>query len=360
MSQDGPVEPEPVKTGGGKVDHDPSNRSSRMEDDMNYPIFAAGLLLATTAAAETPVLTVYTYDSFVSEWGPGPAIETAFEAECGCDLKFVAAGDGAALWARVKLEGARTEADVVLGLDTNLTAAAVNSAMFAPVSVEAAYDLPVAWDDQFFVPYDWGYFAFVYDKTRLAAPPKSFEDLAASDLKIIIEDPRSSTPGLGLILWVEAAYGDRSGEIWEALADNIVTVTPGWSEAYGLFLEGEAYMVLSYTTSPAYHLIAEEDDTKAAAIFAEGNYLQVEVAGKIASSEQGELADQFLAFMVGDAFQSVIPTTNWMYPAVMPTEGLPAGFETLALPEKALLSPPNEAEEARDMALEAWQTALSR
>jgi ABC-type thiamine transport system substrate-binding protein len=53
-----------------------------------------------------------------------------------------------------------------------------------------------------------------------------------------------------------------AGEIWEALADNIVTVTPGWSEAYGLFLEGEADMVLSYTTSPAYHLIAEEDPTQ--------------------------------------------------------------------------------------------------
>jgi thiamine transport system substrate-binding protein len=37
-------------------------------------------------------------------------------------------------------------------------------------------------------------------------------------------------------------------------------------------------MVLSYTTSPAYHLIAEEDPTKAAAAFAEGHYMQIEVA----------------------------------------------------------------------------------
>jgi ABC-type thiamine transport system substrate-binding protein len=29
-----------------------------------------------------------------------------------------------------------------------------------------------------------------------------------------------------------------------------VTVTKGWSEAYGMFLDGEADMVLSYTTSP--------------------------------------------------------------------------------------------------------------
>jgi thiamine transport system substrate-binding protein len=62
------------------------------------------------APAQTPVLTVLTYDSFTSDWGPGPQIETAFEATCGCDLRFVPAGDGAALLARVRLEGARSEA----------------------------------------------------------------------------------------------------------------------------------------------------------------------------------------------------------------------------------------------------------
>ena len=49
-------------------------------------------------------------------------------------------------------------------------------------------------------------------------PPKSFEDLIASDLSIVIQDPRSSTPGLGLLLWVKAAYGDRAPEIWKGLA----------------------------------------------------------------------------------------------------------------------------------------------
>ncbi|MCX7646709.1 MAG: thiamine ABC transporter substrate binding subunit [Rhodobacteraceae bacterium] len=327
---------------------------------MRLATFAAGALFASPVLAQTPVLTVYTYDSFVSEWGPGPAVEAAFEATCGCDLRFVAAGDGAALLARVRLEGARTEADVVLGLDTNLTAAAAESALFQPVSVEAAFDLPVAWEDDLFVPYDWGYFAFVHDTTRLPEPPGSFEELAASDVKVIIQDPRSSTPGLGLLLWVEAAYGERAGEIWRALADNIVTVTPGWSEAYGMFLNGEADMVLSYTTSPAYHLIAENDATKAAARFSEGHYLQVEVAGMIASTQEPELARAFLDFMVSDAFQSVIPTTNWMYPAVMPEAGLPAGFETLMVPDRALLLPPGEAAAARDRAIETWRTALSR
>jgi len=312
------------------------------------------------AAAETPVLTVLTYDSFTTEWGPGPAVEKAFEADCGCDLRFVTAVDGAALLARVQLEGARSDVDVVLGFDTNLTAAAAATGLFAPHGVTGRNDLPVPYDDPLFLPFDWGWFAFVYDRTKLATPPASFGDLAASDLKIVIQDPRSSTPGLGLLLWVKAAHGDRAPEIWAGLADNIVTVTPGWSEAYGLFLEGEADMVLSYTTSPAYHLIAEGDDTKAAAPFAEGHYLQVEVAGKLAATDQPDLADRFLAFTGSDAFQTLIPTTNWMYPAITPASGLPKGFETLMIPAKSLLFPSAEAAALRNTALDEWRNALSR
>jgi len=329
-----------------------------MEDAMKYLIIAAGILSTTAAVADVPELTVYTYDSFVSDWGPGPAVEAAFEEVCGCDLKLVGAGDGAALLARVKLEGARSDADVVLGLDTNLTAAAKATGLFAEHAVEADYTLPAAWEDKTFVPYDWGYFSFVHNAD--AAVPANFKDLAASDVKIVIQDPRSSTPGLGLLMWVKAAYGDEAPAIWADLSDNIVTVTKGWSEAYGQFLEGEADMVLSYTTSPAYHLIAEEDASKAAALFDEGHYMQVEVAGKLAASDHPELADQFLAFMVSEAFQSIIPTTNWMYPAVTPAAGLPAGFETLVQPGKSLLLTEDEAASVRDAALEEWLTALSQ
>lgn len=325
---------------------------------MKSLILASATLVATAASADTPQLVVYTYDSFVSEWGPGPAVETAFEATCDCDLKFVGAGDGAALLARIKLEGERSDADIVLGLDTNLTAAAKETGLFAPMSVTAEYALPIEWKDTHFAPYDWGYFAFVHNAD--ADVPSNFKALGESDVKIVIQDPRSSTPGLGLLMWVKAAYADEAPAIWESLSDNIVTVTKGWSEAYGLFLEGEADMVLSYTTSPAYHLIAENDDSKAAALFDEGHYMQVEVAGKLAASDQPELADQFLQFMVSDAFQSVIPTTNWMYPAVTPSEGLPQGFETLVSPEKSLLLPEEEAASIRAEALDEWRAALSQ
>ncbi|NOX73133.1 MAG: thiamine ABC transporter substrate binding subunit [Alphaproteobacteria bacterium] len=333
---------------------------------MKTPLLAAGLMLALTGMApaqDKPILNIYTYDSFVSDWGPGPAVEKAFEEICACDLQFTAAGDGAALLARLQLEGARSKADVVLGLDTNLTARAAKTGLFAPHNrAMDENNLPVKWDDPLFLPYDWGYFAFVYDTTKLARVPYNFEMLASApdDFKIIIQDPRSSTPGLGLLMWIKAAYGDRAPEIWAGLAPHILTVTKGWSEAYGMFLAGEANMVLSYTTSPAYHLIAEQDDTKAAAIFEEGHYLQIEVAGKLAASDQPALADRFLEFMLSEAFQSIIPTTNWMYPVGILKDGLPEGFEPPVPPAKALLFSPEDALAVRNEALDEWLTALSK
>ncbi len=320
-------------------------------------------LMGAAMAQDKPELVVYTYDSFASEWGPGPVIEPAFEAVCACDLQLVAAGDGAAVLSRLRLEGNRSAADVVLGLDTSIAAQALASGLFVPHGIEMpALDLPVAWTDAVFVPFDWGYFAFVYDKTRTPNPPRSFADLRAmpDTFKIVIQDPRSSTPGLGLLLWVEHVFGDQAAQVWGELRPNILTVTAGWSEAYGLFLAGEAEMVLSYTTSPAYHMIAESDDSKAAAAFAEGHYMQIEVAARLQTADQPLLAKRFLEFILSEPFQTAIPQTNWMYPAVRSKAGLPQEFDTLIEPSRALLFSADEAERVADIGIPEWVAALAR
>ena len=210
------------------------------------------LLLSAPAFAAKPVLTVYTYDSFASEWGPGPAVKKAFEAQCDCELKFVALEDGVSLLNRLRMEGKNSKADVVLGLDNNLLQAAEQTGLFSAANVDASQlTLPQGWHNSTFIPYDYGYFAFVYDKNKLKNPPQSLKELVESSKKwrVIYEDPRTSTPGLGLLLWMQKVYGDSAPEAWQKLAQKTVTVTKGWSEAYGLFLKGEGDLVLSYTTS---------------------------------------------------------------------------------------------------------------
>jgi thiamine transport system substrate-binding protein len=321
-----------------------------------------GLLPVPLLAQDKPTLTIYTYSSFTSEWGPGPAVKEAFEKTCSCQIAYVAVEDGAALLSRLQLEGKNTKADIVLGLDTNLTAESRATGLFAPHGQDlSSLKLPIAWTDDMFVPFDYGYFAFVYNKETLPEPPASLDALVNGDPveKILIQDPRSSTPGLGLLLWMKQIYGDRAADAWKKLKPRILTVSKGWSEAYALFVEGEAPMVLSYTTSPAYHITAENTDKYAAAPFAEGHYLQIEVAGAIAGSPEAALAQRFLAFMVTPAFQDKIPTTNWMYPVIAPSAGLPAAFDRLIKPEKSLLFPPDEVAQHRKQWIDEWLEAMS-
>lgn len=318
---------------------------------------------AVEAQAEKPKLTVYTYRAFAGKYGPGNTVKERFEASCQCTLDWVQTDDAGTLLARLKLEGPATKADVVLGLDTNLMAEAKATDLFAPHGLDTAkLSLPVAWTDETFVPVDWGWFAFVYDADKLKTPPASFKDLVekADGPKIIVQDPRTSTPGLGLMLWVRALYGDKADSVWEALRPRIVTVTKGWSEAYGLFLKGEADMVLSYTTSPAYHVGIEKKTNYRAAIFPEGHYLQVEVAGIVRSSPNQDLARQFARFILSDAFQSAMPEGNWMYPALTPEGGLPASFADLGKPQTSLSLPPEAVRDGRRAWTDAWLAAMRR
>lgn len=324
--------------------------------------FAAVLLATTAVQAADKVLTVYTYESFISEWGPGPKIKAAFEETCGCTVDFVGVADGVALLTRLKLEGEGTKADIVLGIDTNLVEEAKATGLFEPHGVDtAAVTVPGGFADDTFIPYDYGHFAVVYDSQALKTPPTSMKDLVEGDpsQKIVIEDPRTSTPGLGLLLWVKSIYGDKTDEAWAKLKTRILTVTPGWSEAYGLFTKGEVPMVLSYTTSPAYHMIAENTDRYQAAAFSEGHYIQIEVAGLLKTAPQKDLARDFLKFTISPAFQDEIPTNNWMMPAAPTSQPLPEAFGKLVSPAKTFLMSPEEVARNRKAWIDEWQAAMT-
>jgi len=312
----------------------------------------------TSFASDTkPTLTIYTYDSFTASWGAAPKIKEAFEKLHKCNVKFVGISSAIGALRKIQLEGKNTKADILLGLDTSIAQTANKTGLFAKHELNTStLKLPVSYNDENFVPYDYSYFAFVYDEDKLKNPPLSFEALAnmPKDFKIIIQDPRSSTPGLGLLLWVKSVYGEKSGEYWKRLAPHILTITKGWSESYGLFLKGEADMVLSYTTSPAYHIIEENKTNFKTAEFKEGHYGQIEVAAVLKSSKHKALAKKFLAFMHSETFADIIPTTNWAYPVIKTKQGLPKAYETLTVPSKMILLDGKKVEENRKAIIHEW------
>ena len=130
----------------GRSRHCPEPLSASIRREEMFKLtFAAGLLSAGIVMAQNPILTVYAPDYFTSEWGPGPSIEAKFEETCNCDLVF-SAGE---LLPRLVLEGQNTKADVVIGLNTDITKKARELGIFSPHNQDnSRLNLPVEWEDE--------------------------------------------------------------------------------------------------------------------------------------------------------------------------------------------------------------------
>jgi thiamine transport system substrate-binding protein len=111
-------------------------------------------------------------------------------------------------------------------------------------------------------------------------------------------------------------------------------------------------MVLSYTTSPGYHLEYEETERYRAVLFSDGHPVQIEAAGLLSAGKHRENAKRFLDFMLSPAFQETIPLGNWMYPVIdIP---LPASFRINPKSDRPLRPAPVRPEE-----LDEWAALMS-
>jgi len=312
-------------------------------------------------ATEPEEVVVWTYDSFVSEWGTGPVVQKSFEQTTGTKVRFVAQGDGGALVAKVlalKDQSSGRAPDVILGFDQNLMAKLMAPDLLVHYKPAGADRIPAdlvvdpSWRS---VPYDYGQFAIIYDSDKITTPPASLEDLTDAQYKksLILMDPRTSTPGLGFLAWTIASYGDGWTDYWRRLIPSILTIADGWDSGYGLFTSGEAPMVLSYTTSPAYHKEYESTERYKAAVFSAGHPAQIECAGIYSRAPNRKGAERFMDFMVSDAFQSAIPLTNWMYPAVN-LATMPASYDIA--PKPPLIQAP--APDAK--VLDTWASVVTK
>jgi len=290
-----------------------------------------------------PDLTIYAHDSFVGKGGMAEVIQPLFEKKYGCKIRFVSVGDAAQLVSRLQLdtERAKTEAQVVVGLDAFAferakphleTWGSWTPARFDKVPA----DLKLGSD---FLPYDYSLLSFMADlssiKGKKLASPVRLTDLLSPEWKksLILEDPRTSTPGLMFLVYTQALLGEKVWKFWASLKWNWLTLAKGWSGAYQLFLKGEAPLVWSYVTSQAYHRAhGDLSNHYAAAVFEEGQPLQVEgaalIKGSVKDPNTRGLAQYFLEFLISAEVQAALPKKNWMFPSVEGTQ-LPAEFQSL-------------------------------
>ena len=288
-------------------------------------------------------LVVYTYDSFISEWGPGPEIAKRFEDKTGVSVTWVNCGDGAQILSKALSEKNKPQSDVLLGLDNNLSYKAREAGLLVPYKPEGRENLVSGLEEAFggdwiLTPFDYSHFAMIYDTEASLKAPESLSDLINKDYegKVILMDPRTSTPGLGFAAWTVAVFGDNYKNYWKDLKKSILTMSPGWSSGYGLFTKGEAPLCSSYTTSPAYHVEYGEGDRFQAIVFAEGHVQQVEGVGITKGTKNEKTAKAFIDFLISEEAQNVIPLTQWMFPANKEVV-LPESYKKAApVPEKTL------------------------
>ena len=282
---------------------------------------------------------VYTYDSFCGEWGSGPEIARLFEAKTGIKVNFIDCGDGVQILSKALIEKNDPYADVLLGLDNNLTDKAAESGVFESFkpsnSNVIASGLEEALGGKWLMtPYDYSPFAIIWNSLSGLEAPTCLEDLTKDiyKKKLILMDARTSTPGLGFETWVNKVYGDEAADYMKRLEPSILTMAPGWSVGYGMFTDGEAPLVISYTTSPAYHIEYGEGDQYKALTFSDGHVMQVEGAGLVKGAKNPDGAKKFIEFLISEEAQNVIPTTQWMYPSNAKVV-LPACYDTIEMPE---------------------------
>jgi len=285
-------------------------------------------------------LLVYTYDSFSSEWGPGPAIAAAFLEETGITIEFNAPGDAITTLNQLILEKDKSRADLVIGLDNSLIGRVLEADILEPYKTPLLEILPSEYvfdKSNRLIPFDYGHFAICYDSQSLKTPPRSLEDLTSKDYEksLVLMDPRTSTPGLGFLLWTMAVYKDRWSDYWERLKPSILTIASGWSQGYALLVTGEAPMVLSYGTSPVYHLEQEKSSRYKAAEFSDGHLMQIEGMGIVKGSKMRQEAELFIDFMLGEFSQKTLAINNIMLP-VMKNVPLPASFEAAMRPDRVI------------------------
>jgi len=320
--------------------------------------------VSSSGKTEEESLVIYAYDSFVADWGPAGIIIPAFEEETGIPVKILGVGDAGQVLSRALLEAENPKADIILGIDNNMLSKALESEILSPYKPRNIDLLPedLLFDPSYHViPFDYGFFSIIYDSEKIADPPRSLEDLTEERFRddLILMDPRTSSPGLGFLLWTIYAYGDNYPEYWERLQPSILTITEGWDSGYGLFTAGEAPLVLSYTTSPAYHVEYEETDRYQAAVFDKGNYMQIEGMGIVKNAPHRKSAEAFMDFILTEKFQKAIPLTNFMYP-VNPQVKLPSSFDYAPKALKSILLDPGDIAGNREKWLSEWTEALTR
>ena len=342
-------------------------------------VLLAGTWLAAacgTAAPSGPrTLTIMTHDAFaVSD-----NVKATFESANNVKLQFIKSGDAGAALGKAILAKGQPLADVFYGVDNTFLSRALDEGIYEPYNSPILADIPAVFKldpTNSALPVDYGDVCLNYDKAYFSqhaiAPPANLEDLAKPAYKdlTVTENPGTSSTGLAFLLATVGHFGDPGYlDYWRGLRANGVLVVDSWDTAYdtdfsGSSGQGPRPIVVSYGSSPPFEVIdATQPVTEAptAAVVSDGScFRQIEFVGILKGTQNLDLAQKWVDFMLSPIFQADMPLQMYVFP-VNPKAPLNDTFQKyLAIPEHPAVVSPVDIAANRDQWIEAWTQAVLR
>ena len=328
------------------------------------------------AVPQPATLTVATHDSFAI----GEEVLRQFEAEHNARVQILTLGDAGEALNKIILSKDAPLADLFFGVDNTFLSRALDSGAFVPYASPLLERIPDDLEldpEHRLLPVDYGFVTLNADRAWFADAgiplPQTLEDLTEPAYKglLVVQNPATSSPGLAFLLTTIAHFGEEGYlDYWQALRDNDVLVSDGWSEAYfehftvGSGGAGDRPLVVSYSTSPPADVVyATDGRTEPASVNVSpenGTFRQVEFVGVLDGASNPELARSFVDFMLDTTFQSDIPLQMFVYPA-NPDAPLPDLFVQFGQTPEAPVAIDAAAIEAnREQWIRAWSDVMLR
>ena len=268
-------------------------------------------------------------------------------------------------------------ADVFYGVDNTFLSRALEEDIFEVYASPLLAEIPDAFklDPQNrALPVDYGDVCLNYDVAYLAdlrlKAPDSLEDLLNEDYRglLAVQNPATSSPGLAFLLATIGHFGeDGYLDFWSGLVENDLLVVNDWETAY--YAEFSRYggtrpIVVSYGSSPPFEVIfAEEpvDEPPTAAVVADGTcFRQIEFVGILRGTENRELAEQWIDFMLSTTFQEDLPLQMFVFPVNPQARLDPTFVSYLAIPENPAFVSPADIAVKREAWIQAWTETVLR
>lgn len=322
---------------------------------------------------EPRTITIMTHDSFaVSD-----DVISAFQEANNVEVKFLAMGDTGSAVNKAALSRNAPLADVFYGVDNTFLSRALDEDIFEPYRSPVLEKIP----DKFkldpenrALPVDFGDVCLNYDlayfEEHALSPPGSLEDLSKPEYRglLVAQNPATSSPGLAFLFATIAQFGeDHYLDFWEDLVENDLKIVNDWETAYYTEFSrwgGQYPIVVSYGSSPPFEVIFAEiplDEPPTSAVTGNGScFRQIEFVGILKGTENRDIAEKFIDFMLSPTFQEDIPLQMYVFPVNPDARLDPTFVKFLAIPDKPATLNPSDISAKREKWINDWTNAILR